>query len=259
MGPFQASTVLITGAGAGIGREMALQFAAHGARVVAVDCNEATNLETARLIEAAGGCCQPIVADVGLGADIDRIFQAAGEVDVLVNNAFFSQGDGLVLDVADEIWDRVQDVCLKAVFRCSRAALRGMVERRGGVIVNISSVNALSGIHLAAYSAAKGGVNSLTKVMAVQYARYGIRINAICPGTILSESSKNFYDEHPEITAELRTLYPGGKFGRPADIAALARFLASDQASFINGAILPVDGGVTAVHRIPSIVPFVED
>jgi 3-oxoacyl-[acyl-carrier protein] reductase len=128
-----------------------------------------------------------------------------------------------------------------------------MVEKRAGAIVNISSVNALTGIHLAAYTAAKGGIISLTRVLAAQYGRCGVRINTICPGTILSESSRLHYDAHPEVTADLRALYPAGTFGSTADIASAVLFLVSDQASFINGVTLAIDGGLSAVHPLPSL------
>jgi 3-oxoacyl-[acyl-carrier protein] reductase len=129
-----------------------------------------------------------------------------------------------------------------------------MMARRQGVVINISSVNALAGIHLAAYSAAKGGVLSLTRVMAMQYASYGIRTNAICPGTIMTESSRRYYDEHHTSEAELLSLYPGGSFGTPEDVAHCALYLASDESRFMNGSIVVLDGGMSAVQRIPSML-----
>jgi 3-oxoacyl-[acyl-carrier protein] reductase len=252
-------TVLITGAGAGIGREMACRFSRSGDRIVALDCDAEGNAATAALIKTDGGSCDAITADVGSADDVRRAFQEAGPVDVLVNNAAFSRGDGLILDVDDVVWDRVLQVCLKGVFLCSREALKSMVERRAGAIVNISSVNATIGIHLAAYSAAKGGILSFTRVAAAQYARYGIRVNAVCPGTILSDSSEKYYREHPDISAELRAMYPGGRFGTVGDVAACVEFLASGEAGFINGAVFAVDGGLTGVHRIPSLTPFIEE
>ncbi|SRR5581483_2679180 len=254
--PLNEGRALITGAGAGIGREIARAFARHGAEIIAVDWNPDANRETARLIHAEGGRCRAVEADVSSSGDIARAFAEAGPVDVLVNNAAYSQGDGLLHELSEETWESVLAICLKSVFLCTREALKSMVPRRRGAIVNISSVNALLGIHLAAYTAAKGGIISLTRVTAVQYARFGIRANAICPGTILSESSEKYYREHPEISAELQDLYPGGKFGTVGDVAACALFLASEEANFINGATIPVDGALTAVHRIPSIVPL---
>lgn len=246
---------VVTGAGAGIGREIAHVFTAEGAEIVAVDWNQDGNRETTRQIEAAGGKCSAIEADVSSSEDVARVFAQAGPVDIVINNAASSRGDGLLHELSDETWDSLLAICLKSVFLCTREALKSMMPRRSGSIVNISSVNGLLGIHLAAYSAAKGGIISLTRVAAVQYARFGIRVNAICPGTILSESSEQYYREHPEIAADLRGMYPAGEFGAVGDVAACALFLASQDANFINGAIIPVDGALTAVRQLPSIVP----
>jgi NAD(P)-dependent dehydrogenase (short-subunit alcohol dehydrogenase family) len=240
MARLQGKTAMVTGGAAGIGREIVQRFAREGARVISVDWNEAENDET----------CYAVTADVSSAADVQRAFEIAGPVDILVNNAAFSQGDGFLLDISEEVWDRTLAVCLKSVFLCSKAALRGMVERRAGVIINISSVNALTGIHLAAYTAAKGGIISLTRVLAAQYSGLGVRINTICPGTILSESSRVYYDAHPEIASGLASLYPARKFGTTSDVASAALFLASDEATFINGTVLTVDGGLSAVHQI---------
>ncbi len=246
-------TALITGAGNGIGREIARRFAAEGARVISLDTDATGNAQTAALISDAGSLCDTVEGDVSVAADVERAFRAVGPVDILVNNAAIWSGDGMLHEVAEADWDRVLAVCLKGVYLCSREALRGMMERRSGVILHISSVNALAGIHLAAYTAAKGGMLSLTRLMAMQYARFGIRVNAICPGTIMTESSRRHYDQHPEQEAELRALYPARKFGAPDDVAECALFLASSQAGFINGAILVVDGGLTAGYQVLSL------
>jgi len=250
-------TVVITGAGNGIGREMASQFAGEGARVVSLDVDAAGNEETARRVRADGGSCETVAGDVSLAADVERAFQLAGPVDVLVNNAAAWGGDGWLHAIDEGSWDRVLDVTLKGVFLATREALKTMMPRRAGVIINISSVNALCGIHLAAYSAAKGGILSLTRVLAIQYAPYGIRVNAICPGTVLTESSRRYYDEHPGSEAELLALYPGGTFGEPADVARCALYLASDEAKFFNGSVLTLDGAMSAIQRIPSLLPSV--
>lgn len=247
-------TALVTGGGAGIGQEIVRRLAEEGARVVSLDWNETANNETAAAICDMGGDCIAVSGDVSIEGDVQRAFDAAGHVDILVNNAAYSQGDGFLLDITEQNWDKILAVCLKSVYLCSKAALRTMVPRKSGSIINISSVNALTGIHLAAYTAAKGGIISLTRVLAAQYGGSGIRINTICPGTILSESSRIYYDERPEITSELKALYPARAFGSVADIASAVLFLASDRASFINGASIPVDGGLSAVRQLPSIV-----
>ncbi len=247
--------MLVTGGAAGIGRETVRQFAGAGARVVSMDWDGAANRETAAEVCADGGDCQAIEGDVSVAGDVERAFEAAGPVDVLVNNAGFWKDDGFLLEVTEEAWEKVLAVCLKGVFLCSKAALATMVKRGSGAIVNISSVNALAGIHLAAYTAAKGGVISLARLMAAQYGPRGVRVNTICPGTIMTESSRAYYDAHPALEADLRALYPGGEFGKPRDIAATALFLASDAASFINGAVINVDGGLMAVRRLPGATP----
>lgn len=242
---------VITGTATGIGREIARRFAAEGAQIVAIDRDEAGNQEAAAEIIAAGGHCQAIRADVSSEAEVVEAFRAAGPIDILVNNAGSAAGDARLIDLSGENWDRVLAVCLKSVFLCTREALKSMTKKRAGSVVNISSVNALAGINLTAYSAAKGGILSLTRLAALEYATYGIRVNAICPGTILSESSEAFYRERPEIDRELRALYPAGKYGSVEDVASCALFLASDEASFINGVALPVDGGLLATRIIP--------
>jgi NAD(P)-dependent dehydrogenase (short-subunit alcohol dehydrogenase family) len=227
-------TALVTGGAKGIGREICVRFAGEGARVISLD------------IDAAEPVGEFVEGDVSSAADVKRAFGIAGAVDILINNAATWQGDGLLDEVSETAWDRIVAVCLKGVYLCSRQAVQQMKARRSGVIVNISSVNALTGIHLAAYTAAKGGVVSLTRLMAKQYGPFGIRVNAICPGTILTGSSREYYEQHPDDAEALRGLYPGGAFGAPADVAGCALFLAT--ATFMNGSVLVVDGGMSAVH-----------
>lgn len=245
--------VLVTGGANGIGRELVVRFAAEGARVVSLDTDEAGNARTASLVAEAGGKCDPVLGDCSAAVDVERAFSVAGRVDILINNAATVAGDDFLHKLSEEVWDRVVDVCLKSVFLCCRQALREMMTRRSGVIVNISSVNALTGVHFPAYTAAKGGILSLTKLVAYQYAEFGIRVNAICPGTIVTQSTPEHYDKHPEAEAELLTLYPARSFGTPDDIADCALFLCSDQAKFINGTYVVVDGGITAGYRVPSL------
>lgn len=248
-------TAFITGAAQGIGRKIAVEFATSGAHVISMDMDESRNAETASVIRNAGGGCQTIRGDVSIAADVKNAFDTTDDIDILVNNAASWAGDGFLHEVAEDNWDRILSVSLKGVFLCCRAVLPRMMKRRRGVIINISSINALTGIHLVAYSAAKGAILSLTRVLAQQYGSYGIRTNAICPGTILTESARQFYEEHRSLENELRSLYPSSSFGSPTDVANCALFLASEDSGFINGSTLVVDGGVTAVHRLPSAVP----
>lgn len=248
-------TAFITGSGNGIGREIALIFSLNGARIISMDIDGDANQETARMVRERGGECECVEGDTSVAADVEHAFGTAGDVDILVNNAAAWSGDGWLHEVSEADWDRVVAVCLKGVYLCTRAALKSMMARKAGSIVNISSVNAITGIHLAAYIAAKGGINSLTRLLALQYAPYGIRVNAICPGTIVTESTRRHYDQHPEDEAELHSLYPGKCFGKPADIAQCALYIASDQAKFMNGSIVVVDGALSSTRQIPSLHP----
>ncbi len=251
----ETKTAFVTGGANGIGREIALTFSRHGARIISLDINAAANRETARLIREGNGHCECVEGDVSVAADVERAFGVAGDVDILVNNAAAWSGDGWLHEVAETDWDRIINVCLRGLYLCCRTALKSMMARRAGSIVNISSVNALTGIHLAAYTAAKGGIISLTKLLALQYGPFGIRVNAICPGTIVTDSTRRHYDEHPEAEAELLSLYPGKRFGEPSDVAMCALYMASDHAKFMNGSVVVVDGAMSSVHHIPSLHP----
>jgi 3-oxoacyl-[acyl-carrier protein] reductase len=246
---------VITGTATGIGREMARLFAREGAVVLAVDRDEENNLTTASLIFAEGQECRAITADISKEQEVVRLFEDVGHVDVLINNAASVAGDGFLTDLTADAWDSVLAICLRSVFLCTREALKGMMQQGFGAIVNLSSANASVGINLAAYTAAKGGIESLTRLTAAHYARFGVRANSISPGTVMSENSEQFYRERPEIAADLRRLYPAGMFGHVRDVAACALFLASDEAAFINGTNIAVDGGLTSTRRLPSIAP----
>ena len=197
----RGKNVLITGTAQGIGRVMAIRFAGEGARVTGLDLDAGRNAETGRL---AGEGFIAFSGDVASAKDVASVVEQCGPVDILINNAATVSGDGLLHQVTEETWNRVSEVCLKSVFLCTRAVLPGMMKRRGGVIISMSSVNALTGIHLAAYTAAKGGILSLTRLLAQQYGAYGIRANAICPGTINTETSQAAYAAALQLRDELR-------------------------------------------------------
>ncbi len=255
MNDFNGKSVLITGTAQGIGRAMAICFAQAGAHVTGLDLDSRLNGDTAAL---AGGRFTAMEGDVASAADVtacvERCVERCGPVDILVNNAATVAGDGLLHEVTEQAWDRVSSVCLKSIFLCTKAVLPAMMSRRSGVIISLSSVNALTGLHLAAYTAAKGGVLALTRLLAQQYGGYGIRANAICPGTILTETSRVAYEAAPKLSGELRAMYPAGEFGVPEDIADCALWLAGDSSRFVNGAAIVVDGGMSAVHRVPSVL-----
>ena len=243
------TVALVTGGGSGIGRAIVERFAREGARVVVADRNLPGAEETVRLIEAVEGEALAVEADVADGAAVAAMVARAsdvfGPVDVLVNNAGASVGDD-VLTIDEATWDWNLAVVLKSVFLCAKAVLPRMIERRRGAIVNIASVNGLTGLGEEPYSAAKAGMINLTQNLAIKYGRYGVRANVICPGTIRTPIWNARVAQRPTVFEELAPWYPLGRVGEPADIANAALFLASAEAAWITGAVLPVDGGLTA-------------
>jgi NAD(P)-dependent dehydrogenase (short-subunit alcohol dehydrogenase family) len=246
---FGGKVVVITGSGSGIGRVMAKRFAAEGAKVAVVDWHADRAEATAREIAEAGGKAHAVRADVSAGAEVKAmvadVVAKLGPVDVLVNNAAIADGDD-VLEIDEPTWERDVSVVLKSVFLCSKAVLPSMIERHAGVIVNITSVNGMSALGNEAYSAAKAGVINLTQGIAVRYGHHGIRCNAIAPGTIRTPIWQERVDKDPVVFQRLVKWYPLGRVGEPEDIANAAMFLASDDASWITGTVLTVDGGLLA-------------
>ncbi|TMC10367.1 MAG: glucose 1-dehydrogenase [Chloroflexi bacterium] len=243
---FKDRVVVVTGSGSGIGRVMAQKFAAEGAKVAVIDWKGDKAEEVAAEI---GGTAHAFRADVSKGAEVKTMVKEVasrlGPVDVLVNNAAIADGDD-ILKIDEPTWERDVSVVLKSVFLCSQAVLPSMIERRGGVIVNITSVNGLSALGNEAYSAAKAGVINLTQGIAVRYGHHGIRCNAIAPGTIRTPIWQERIDRDPVVFERLVKWYPLGRVGEPEDIANAAMFLASDDAGWITGTVLTVDGGLLA-------------
>ena len=240
-------TAIVTGAASGIGQGTAVMMASEGARVVAVDINEEGLDQTLDEIRRVGGQATACVADVALDDDVRRMVHCAvdtyGSLHVLHNNAYWHM-PGPICDLAEADWDRTLDVCLKAMYLGCRHAIPVMKESGGGAIVNTASVHSHAGFRdYAAYDAAKGGVIGITRSVAVDYAP-DIRSNAVLPGAILTKA----WDGSDEA---MRRPYidrcPMKRLGLPEDIASAVVFLASDAASFINGASLVVDGGLTIV------------
>jgi meso-butanediol dehydrogenase / (S,S)-butanediol dehydrogenase / diacetyl reductase len=240
MSRLQGRSAIVTGGGSGIGRAISQRFAAEGAAVLAVDLVGTRAEEVAAEI---GG--RALEANVTLAEDVARMVEEAGPVDVLVNNAGGGMADDL-LEISEEEWQADVDLNLKSTFLCSKAVLPGMIERGSGVIVNITSVNGLAFFANEPYSAAKAGVISLTRSMAVRYGRHGIRTVAIAPGTIRSPLWQERVDKEPAIFERLVRWYPLGRVGDPEDVANAAAFLASDDAAWITGEVLRVDGGLLA-------------
>jgi meso-butanediol dehydrogenase / (S,S)-butanediol dehydrogenase / diacetyl reductase len=247
---FQGCVAIITGSGSGLGRVLAHRFAAEGAAVVVADVVGQRARMVADEISGAGGKSLAQTTDVTDAADVEAMVGAArdafGPVDILVNNAAKAT-DADFLDVSEEAWEEDVAVTLKGAFLCSQAVLADMTKNnRSGVILNISSVNALAYYGNEAYSAAKAGILSLTRSLAVRYGPSGVRVNAIAPGTLRTPAWEKRKEEDPDIFERVARWYPLGRIGEPGDVAGAALFLASDEAAWITGAVLPVDGGLTA-------------
>jgi NAD(P)-dependent dehydrogenase (short-subunit alcohol dehydrogenase family) len=242
-------TALITGAGSGIGQAIAYRFAAEGAKIVATDRYLARAQATADTIAARGGTAVALAADVADSAQVSAMAAAAkaavGGVDILVNNAGLSVGSD-ILTIDEATWDLNLNVVLKGVYLCSKALLPDMLAQQRGSIINISSVNGQTGIGEEAYSAAKAAVINLTMNMAVRYGPAQVRANVICPGTIHTPIWGPRLEKHPDTFEKLAKWYPLGRVGQPEDVANAALFLASDEAAWITGAVLNVDGGLMA-------------
>ncbi|HEX8786746.1 MAG TPA: SDR family oxidoreductase [Telluria sp.] len=240
---------IVTGASRGIGHACAERLVREGARVMLVDVRP----DGAASAETLGDAARFFCADVSQKSDVDAMLAATldafGQVDILVNNAGVTHAAEF-LDLTEEDFDRVLRINLKSMFLCSQAVARAMVKRgSGGCIVNMSSVNAeLTIPNQIPYVVSKGGVNQLTRVAAIGLAQHGIRVNAIGPGTILTELAKQAVMGSPEARHTILSRTPLGRCGEPEEIASIAAFLASDDASYITGQTLYADGGRMALN-----------
>ncbi len=245
----QDQVAIVTGSGSGIGEAIAMRFAQEGAQLVIADRDPLRADRVAAAIGATGGKAIALTVDVATGDSVQAMAAAAlahyGRVDILVNNAAISQGDD-ILTIDEATWDLNFAIVLKGVYLCSKAVLPGMIAQRKGAIVNIASVNGLTGLGEEPYSAAKAGVINLTRNMAIKYGQHNVRVNVICPGTIQTPIWAARVAEDPQIFTKLARWYPLGRVGQPEDVAKAALYLASDDAAWVTGTTLNVDGGLMA-------------
>ena len=245
MGRLDGKTALVTGGAQGIGFEGAKLFAAEGARVFIADINAEKGETAAAEIGATFLRC-----DVSKAVDVENAVKAAGSVNVLYNNAgiFWTGHDGKITDISEADWDRVIAINLKSVYLFSKHAIPTMIKAGGGAIINTGSSAAQIGIpDCDAYTATKGAIVQLTKSLAVEYGRYGIRTNCISPAAIMTPMMRQSNPENSTFDEErfLKLRTPLRRYGTPQEIAKIALFLASDESSYLNGAIVVADGGIT--------------
>jgi NAD(P)-dependent dehydrogenase (short-subunit alcohol dehydrogenase family) len=251
MQPFVDKVALVTGGGSGIGRAIALRFAQRGAKVVVAGRTQKTVAETQEMIRHMGGEAFSLQVDVSLDEQVKQMIQSVvnrfGRLDFACNAAGIGGPLAPTADISENDFDSIVAVNLKGVWLCMKYQLQQMLTQGSGVIVNISSINGLVGTpNAAVYSASKSGVISLTKAAALEYAKSNIRINAICPGAIRTPMLEKLFSETGIAENHYKSQIPQGRIGDPNDIANSAIWLCTDEASYITGHIMVIDGGVTA-------------
>lgn len=247
MGLLDNKSGIVTGAGQGIGRAIALAYAEAGAKVLVSDVNDDMGAETVRLITSAGGEAVYVHCDVSdedsVRAMVDTALQAFGRLDIACNSAALSRGSGPIHLFDRGVFDQTLEMCLTNTWLCMKYEIAAMLEH-GGAIVNISSNASLRGqAYNTAYASAKAGVNILTQSSAAEYGAQGIRINAVSPGVIRTPGLEKYFEEQPDKAEGLRKKAVLNRLGEPHEIADAVCFLSSERASFITGQILSVDGG----------------
>jgi NAD(P)-dependent dehydrogenase (short-subunit alcohol dehydrogenase family) len=247
----QGKVAVVTGAASGIGKASAVLCAQHGAKVVIADVNEA-GAEVAKEIAESGGEAMFVRTDVSSDHDARELaaktLDRFGAIDVLMNNAaataLCNQSDRAVHELPEAVWDQMLDITLKGAYLCSKHCVPAMLRNGRGAIVNVTSCDAfLPEAGFASYTAAKGGVIALTKAMAVDYGKRGIRVNCVSPGYVITEVQMGWFTNNPDAVREVERNHLTPRLGKPEDVANMAMFLASGLAEFVTGAIVAVDGG----------------
>jgi NAD(P)-dependent dehydrogenase (short-subunit alcohol dehydrogenase family) len=251
MGRLDGKVVVITGAGGGMGRDAAVLFSEEGAQVCAADIDGALVEEVAA--ELKDGLA--VQVDVADGDSVRAMYAAAAErfggIDVLYNNAGISPADDAsILETEEVSWDRVQNVNTKGVYLCCKHGIPYLLERGGGSVINVASFVALVGAATSqiSYTASKGAVLSLSRELGVQFARQGVRVNALCPGPVETPLLLRIFGDDPAAYERRRIHLPMGRLAKPREIVNAALFLASDESSYVNGTTFLVDGGLTAAY-----------
>jgi NAD(P)-dependent dehydrogenase (short-subunit alcohol dehydrogenase family) len=255
MGRLDGKACVITGAGGGMGREAAILFTSEGAKVCAADVTIAAAEETVTMCEGEAFAFPVDVADeTQVAAMMAATAERFGGIDVLYNNAGISpDDDASILDTSVEAWQRVQDVNTKGVFLCCKHGIPFLQRRGGGSVINVASFVAILGAATSqiSYTASKGAVLSMSRELAVQFARENIRVNALCPGPVETPLLLNIFGDNPAALERRRIHWPTGRLGRPREIVNGALFLASDESSYVTGSTFLVDGGLTASYVTP--------
>ena len=242
---------LVTGGGSGIGRATALAFVRKGAKVVVADVAVNDGEETVRLIKENGGNAIFLKCDISKAAEVEAMVNKAvgtyGRLDYAFNNAGILGIMSAIVDYPEEIWNKVLSTNLTGAWLCMKYEIPQMLRQGGGAIVNTASVQGFNGgPGFSAYNASKHGVVGITKTAALEYAKAGIRVNAVCPGVIETSMNERIESEHPEMRSLLLGRHPVGRFGRPNEVAEAVVWLCSEAASFVTGHAMVVDGGFLA-------------
>jgi NAD(P)-dependent dehydrogenase (short-subunit alcohol dehydrogenase family) len=253
-GRLAGKVCVITGAGGGMGREAALLFCAEGAHVCVADVDDEAAKRTAAEAGDAFGMRVDVADEAGVRAMYEETSERYGGIDVLYNNAGISPADdSSVLETELDAWERVQAVNTRGVYLCCKHGIPYLLQRGGGSVINVASFVALVGAATSqiSYTASKGAVLSLSRELGVQFARRGIRVNALCPGPVETPLLLRIFGDDPAAYERRRVHLPMGRLAKPREIVNAALFLASDESSYVNGATFLVDGGLTAAYVTP--------